>query len=124
MKTKKRSAARPKPALASAPKPKSGTYIRVWDLQAKLGSEAEFEAVFGPGGDWENLFRKSKAFLGTEFFRDMENPSRYMLVDRFSSQAAFTAFLEKFREQYDKLDKKCEPLCASDIRLGSFVEVK
>jgi heme-degrading monooxygenase HmoA len=121
LKTKKRTAAKPKPAAAATSK--GGSYIRIWELQAKPGSEAEFERVFGPGGEWENLFKKTKAFLGTEIFRDMENPSRYMLVDRFSSQAAFQQFLEKFRAQYDELDKMYEPLCASDIRVGSFVEL-
>lgn len=105
--------------------PKSkGIYIRIWELQAKPGVEEEFEKVFGPDGEWDTLFRKSKAFLGTELFRDLENAGRYVIVDHFSSQSAFQDFLKEFRGEYDALDERCERLCASDTRLGSFVEVQ
>lgn len=101
-----------------------GVYIRIWELQAKPGSEEEFEKVFGPGGEWEVLFKKSRAFLHTDIFRDLETNGRYVIVDHFSSQSGFQEFLKEFRGEYDALDKKCEGLCASDTRLGSFVEVQ
>ena len=101
-----------------------GIYIRVWEIQAKAGMEEEFERVFGPEGEWVALFRKSKAFLTTELFRDLENVGRYYIVDHFASQSAFQAFLKENRDDYDALDRKCEALCASEKRLGSFLAVE
>jgi heme-degrading monooxygenase HmoA len=98
-------------------------YVRVWELQAKPGMEKEFERVFGAAGAWVKLFRKSKAFLRTELYRDVENSGRYIIVDYFVSQSGFQAFLTKFREQYDALDKLGEGVCASENRIGSFANV-
>jgi quinol monooxygenase YgiN len=99
------------------------TYVRIWELQAKAGMEAEFENIFGPDGDWVELFRRSKAFLRTELHRDVENSGRYVIIDYFVSQSAFQAFLTKFRAEYDALDHRCESLCASENRIGSFTSV-
>jgi heme-degrading monooxygenase HmoA len=101
-----------------------GIYIRVWEIQAKAGLEDEFEKAFGPEGQWVALFRKSKAFLRTELFRDLEDNGRYFIVDHFASQSAFQSFLKENRDEYDALDRDCERLCASEKRLGSFFEVE
>jgi hypothetical protein len=47
-----------------------GIHVRMWDLQARPGLEKEFERIYGPDGDWVHLFRKSKAFLRTELYRN------------------------------------------------------
>ena len=98
-------------------------YVRIWELQVRTGQEAEFERVYGPEGDWVQLFRKSKAFLRTEFLRDLETDGRYFAVDYFSSQSGFQSFLKQHREEYDALDRRGETLCASEQRLGSFTVV-
>ena len=82
--------------------------------------EKEFEKIYGPEGDWVQLFRKSKAFVRTEVYRDLETSGRYVTIDYFSSQAAFQAFLKEFREKYDSLDQLGETVCASEKRIGSF----
>jgi heme-degrading monooxygenase HmoA len=100
-----------------------GVHIRMWELQARPGLEKEFERIYGPDGDWVHLFRKSKAFLRTELYRDVETKGRYITVDYFASQTAFQEFLKEFREQYDELDRRGEAVCASEQRIGSFANV-
>jgi heme-degrading monooxygenase HmoA len=100
-----------------------GICIRVWEFQTQAGLENEFERIYGPDGHWEHLFRKSKAFLRTELYRDIETNGRYVTVDYFVSQAAFQAFLKEFGEEYEALDQRCEAVCASEKRIGSFANV-
>jgi heme-degrading monooxygenase HmoA len=100
-----------------------GIHVRMWELQARPGLEKEFERIYGPEGDWVQLFRKSKAFLRTELYRDIETQGRYITVDYFASQPAFQEFLKEFREEYDALDRMGESVCASEKRLGSFANV-
>jgi heme-degrading monooxygenase HmoA len=95
-------------------------YVRIWEFQAQAGRENEFEKIYGPEGDWVQLFRQSKAFVRTEVYRDLETSGRYVTIDYFSSQAAFQAFLKEFREKYDSLDQLGETVCASEKRIGSF----
>jgi len=101
-----------------------GIYIRIWELQAKAGLEEEFEKVFGPEGDWVVLFRKSKAFVRTDLFRDLETRGHYVIVDHFASQSGFQTFLRENRAEFDALEKRSEGLCASEKRMGSFTDVE
>jgi heme-degrading monooxygenase HmoA len=98
-------------------------YVRIWEFQAQPGKENEFENVYGPDGEWVKLFQKSKYFVRTELYRDIENDGRYVTVDYFASQAGFQAFLKEFRDAYDALDRRCEAVCASEKRMGSFSSV-
>jgi hypothetical protein len=98
-------------------------YVRIWEFQAQPGRESEFESMYGPDGEWVNLFRKSKHFVRTELYRDIETDGRYVTIDYFASQSGFQAFLKEFREDYDALDRRCESVCASEKRMGSFATV-
>ena len=52
--------------------PGEALFIHECPYQAQAGREKEFEKIYGPEGDWVELFRKSKAFLHTEVYRDLE----------------------------------------------------
>lgn len=97
-----------------------GTYIRIWEFQARPGMENEFERIYGPEGDWVRLFRKSKAFLRTEVYCDVETKGHYVTIDYFASRGEFQALLKEFREAYDALDRLGETICASESRIGNF----
>ncbi len=98
-----------------------GAYIRIWEFRAKPGLEEEFERIYGPEGDWVRLFKKSRSFLRTELNCDIEMKGRYVTVDYFVSQPAYIEFLEKVREEYDALDRRCERVRAFEQPLGSFI---
>ena len=97
-----------------------GAYVRICEFRAKPGLEEEFERIYGPEGDWVQLFKKSRSFLRTELNCDIETKGRYVTVDYFVSQAAFDAFLREFREEYDVLDRRCERVRAFEQPVGSF----
>jgi hypothetical protein len=97
-----------------------GAFVRICEFRARPGLEEEFEWIYGPEGDWVQLFKKSGSFLRTELNCDIETKGRYVTVDYFVSQAAFDAFLREFREEYDVLDRRCERVRAFERPVGSF----
>lgn len=98
-----------------------GLYVRIWEFAAKPEARAEFEHFYGPDGEWVQLFRRSQAFLRTDFFRDRHNENRYITIDYFSSKAGFENFLRDFRQEYEALDRRCEGLSACEREIGTFV---
>jgi heme-degrading monooxygenase HmoA len=91
--------------------------VRVWQYEVVPGAEAEFERVYGGGGDWARLFGESVGYLGTGLFRDVEQPGRYLTVDRFSGVDVWQQFLQAHRNEYDALEARTAELTVSEIEL-------
>ncbi|MGH7537727.1 MAG: antibiotic biosynthesis monooxygenase family protein [Gemmatimonadales bacterium] len=94
-------------------------YVIVWEFEPKGGREREFERVYAPDGDWAALFARSPEFRGTELLRPADG-SRYLTVDRWSSAEAFNAFRDRWRADYEALDRTCEGLTAQETLIGRF----
>ena len=98
----------------------SGVYVRIWEFVARPEVQAEFENLYGPDGEWVQLFRRSKAFLRTELFRDLKRKNHYVTVDSFVSQAGYEDFLREFRQEYEALDRRCDGVRQSEKEIGTF----
>jgi heme-degrading monooxygenase HmoA len=84
-------------------------------------SEAdEFERVYGPDGDWAQFFRTGRGYVGTELLRDVEQPGRYLVVDRWDSREAYNAFVEASRAEYMRRVDETAFLYDQELRLGTF----
>jgi heme-degrading monooxygenase HmoA len=81
---------------------------------------AEFERVYGPGGEWEQFFRGGRGYVGTELLRDVEQPGRYLVVDRWESRDAYNAFVEANRGEYMRRVDETTFLYLHELRLGTF----
>jgi len=92
-------------------------YVRVWQYQVEAGRSAAFRAAYGAEGDWAQLFRKGRGYAGTALYRDTADGTRFVTVDRWSSEAAWTEFLEQFREPYEALDAQLARLSLSQREL-------
>jgi|SRR3954454_23773714 heme-degrading monooxygenase HmoA len=99
------------------------SYLRIWQFQVKRGLEQEFETIYGPEGDWAQLFRRAAEYEGTELVRDVDARGRYLTIDRWKSDESFAAFRLQFSDDYDELDKRCEHLTQSEANLGDFTAV-
>ena len=95
-------------------------YVILWEFRSRQGHESEFEAAYGPGGDWARFFRQSPEYLGTELLRDLQEPSRYFTSDRWTSRRAYEEFRGHHLSEYDALDRRCELLTSHEAPLGSF----
>jgi quinol monooxygenase YgiN len=90
----------------------------VWRYRVVPGREADFEALYGADGDWVRLFRRSDDYLGTDLYRDATHPGAYLTIDRWSARAAYDAFLQVAREDYETLDARGDALTVEETRLG------
>ena len=97
-----------------------GVYVAIWEFTARPEACAEFENLYGPDGEWVRLFRGSKAFLRTEFFRDRHAENHYVTLDYFASEAGYIDFLREFRQEYDALDRRCAGLREGEKEIGAF----
>ncbi len=41
-------------------------YVIIWEFRAKTGREADFERVYGPDGEWTELFKRGEALTEHE----------------------------------------------------------
>jgi heme-degrading monooxygenase HmoA len=82
-----------------------------------------FERVYGPEGDWAQFFRAGRGYLGTELLRDVEQPGRYLVIDRWESSDAYNTFVEANRDEYMRRVDETAYLYDQELRLGTFESV-
>jgi 8-oxo-dGTP diphosphatase len=92
-------------------------HVILWEFRVRPGCEAAFEAAYCAGGDWAVLFRRAPGYLGTELLRAPE-AGRYVTIDRWVSSAAFEAFRDAHRREYEELDRRCADLTIEETPLG------
>ena len=84
---------------------------------------AQFEAVYGPEGEWASFFAGAHGFVGTELLRDVEVPGRYLVIDRWESAEHYNAFAAERREEYMRRVDDTRFLYDQELRFGTFENV-
>jgi heme-degrading monooxygenase HmoA len=97
-------------------------YAYLWSFQVAPQCQAEFERIYGPDGDWAQLFRRAAGYRGTWLLRDVAEPGRYVTVDRWQDEAAWQSFRTRFAAEYQALDQRCEGLTLQEQALGRYTE--
>jgi heme-degrading monooxygenase HmoA len=95
-------------------------FVVVWRFEVAEENVQGFEAAYGPGGAWAQLFGASPNHLGTELLRDAFIPGGYLTIDRWASEEDFRAFRKDHDQEYENLDRACDPLTKSEARIGAF----
>jgi hypothetical protein len=95
-------------------------YLAIWEFQVKADCVAEFERLYGHEGLWEQLFRRSSEYLGTELVREVGRSGKYLTIDRWTSLEALPHFKQEYAAEYAALDKRCEKLTETEAPLGNF----
>ena len=90
----------------------------IWRFEIREAHRAEFEAAYGPTGDWARLFARSGGFRGTELLRAEDGS--YLTLDVWRARADFDAFLAEHRADYDALDRRTEAWTRAEHRIGEF----
>ena len=83
----------------------------------------EFERVYGPEGEWAEFFRGGAGYVGTELLRDVEAPSRYLVIDRWESREAYQAFVDAHRDEYMRRVDDTAQHYEQELRFGTFENV-
>jgi heme-degrading monooxygenase HmoA len=84
---------------------------------------AEFEAAYGAGGDWAAFFEGARGYIGTELLRDVETPSRYLVIDRWDSADDYNAFATDHQAEYMRRVDDTRFLYDQELRFGTFANV-
>jgi heme-degrading monooxygenase HmoA len=79
---------------------------------------AEFEAMYGRAGEWARFFGGGEGYLGTDLWRG--EAGRYLVVDRWTSDAAYSAFLAAHEDEYRARSRATEGLYRRETVLGRF----
>ena len=95
-------------------------YVVVWEFQVRPRMRKSFEKAYGARGAWVNLFRRDPAYIRTEMMHDTRDPSRYLTVDFWKSEAAYEAFRKKRKEDYQRIDDFCEQITEAEREVGRF----
>jgi heme-degrading monooxygenase HmoA len=92
----------------------------LWSFRVRREHEAEFARVYGPRGDWAQLFSKGRGYGGTELLHDAPETQRYVTVDSWESLNDPTLFKEQYHEAYAALDRRCEAFTEYEEWIGNF----
>ena len=95
-------------------------FIVVWQFEIAEENIAAFEAAYGSKGPWEQLFRESPDYKGTELLRDAYVHGSYLTIDRWTSEEAFRSFRKEHDAAYEALDRQSDALTARETRIGAY----
>ena len=87
------------------------------------GNAEEFEGAYGADGDWAQFFRTGRGYVGTELLKDLEQPGRYLVIDRWESREAYNAFVAEHRDDYMRRVDESAFLYERELRFGTFESV-
>ena len=98
-------------------------FVILWEFDVKPGCENRFELVYGPSGDWAQLFRTDSQYHVTRLLRDTSQLNLYLTVDSWLTRAAYELFLQAHHGEYEALDAVCEGLTINERRIGAFEDI-
>ncbi|HKU59510.1 MAG TPA: antibiotic biosynthesis monooxygenase [Gaiellaceae bacterium] len=81
---------------------------------------AAFESAYGSEGDWAQFFAGAPGYIVSELLRDLEQPGRYLVIDRWETAEAYNAFIASNRDEYMRRSDEMVSLYVQELRLGSF----
>jgi hypothetical protein len=92
----------------------------IWQYRIRPERRSEFLDAYRPGGAWTVLFSRDASYVETKLLQDTRSPDRYVTIDTWLTQAACSAFRERYAEEFEALDRKCEALTLDEEALGDF----
>jgi hypothetical protein len=92
----------------------------VWEFVVKEESVPEFRRVYGPSGDWADLFRQYPGFAGTTLLQDRAARTRFLTIDHWQDAGQFNQMRERSQGEYARLDAACGALTVSEREVGVF----
>ena len=90
----------------------------VFEYEIDPGGAEAFEAVYGSDGEWARLFAGAEGYLGTELLRG--EGGRYLVIDRWRSEADYDAFLVAHADEYGARNQAATRLWLRERVVGRF----
>jgi heme-degrading monooxygenase HmoA len=83
----------------------------------------EFERAYGPNGEWAEFFKRGEGYIGTELLHDVDEPERYLVIDRWQSAEAYNDFLAANDDEYLRRADETRLHYLQELRFGTFENV-
>ncbi len=83
----------------------------------------QFARVYGPEGEWAQFFRRGRGYIGSELLRDLEEPERFLVIDRWESPEAYASFLAEHEAEYLHRSDEARVHYLQELRFGTFENV-
>jgi len=99
-------------------------FIIIWKYRVLRENSDAFRFEYASGGVWEKLFSQSEDFIGSYLHRGVEENNTYILIDRWTTKAAYEDFLFNNHATYQKLSKLLQHLYETEEKIGSFLLVE
>jgi quinol monooxygenase YgiN len=97
-------------------------FCYVWSYRLRPERVDDFRAAYGPEGAWVRLFARDSAYIRTDLLADCADPLRFATIDWWRSRKAYDAFRERFRREFEAIDRDCEELTLEELHIGDFQE--
>ena len=94
--------------------------VIVWEYEARAERAEDFEAFYRPDGAWGGLFREAPGFVSTTLMRDFKRPRRYLVADRWTSEALYEEFKRSRATEYAELSGRGRRLFERETEVGRF----
>ena len=82
-----------------------------------------FAQAYGPNGEWAAFFRQGTGYIGTELLHDVDEPERYLVIDRWESAEAYNTFLAEHQDEYLRRSDEGRFHYVQELRFGTFENV-
>jgi heme-degrading monooxygenase HmoA len=99
-------------------------FVYIWEYDVMEANRAAFERIYGPAGDWVQLFRQGTGHIRTELLHDVARAGRYVTIDYWESRPARDRFREQFAASFAALDAHCVALTERETSVGDFETVQ
>ena len=65
-------------------------FVYIWEYIVREKHQGDFKKIYGPEGDWVQLFRNCEGYIATDLHQDTSNPNRIPSKGRARNQSAWS----------------------------------
>jgi quinol monooxygenase YgiN len=94
--------------------------VVVWEYRVSPRRVEEFESFYRPDGPWGAMFRESPAFISTTLMRDLRDPMRFMVADRWTSETVYEEFKREHTTRWHEMSERGRRLFENETEVGRF----
>ncbi len=94
--------------------------VMVWEYRVRPERAEEFETLYRPDGAWGELLRTAPGFVSITLMKDLNDPGRFLVADRWTSERSFEDFKLAHAAAYADLSARGRRLYERETEIGRF----
>jgi len=95
-------------------------FVYIWEYIVKEEYIEDFKRIYGPAGDWTQLFKKANGYIATDLHQDISNPKRFITIDLWNTKDDRDNFRKRFSKEFKVLDEHCDSFTNLEKLIGDF----